>query len=499
MALIFYDLETSDKDPCGQILNYSFIRTNNDFEIVDELTGDINLSVLQIPSPEALLTNRVRIKDHQAKSFPSEPESMQRIANFISNSIVVAKEQVFLLGYNSARFDLPFLRTSFIRNGVNPYFSGKIKYCDLLHLVKKAYLCQPDFPFSQNKLDPKKLSLSLESVSKAFGLLEVDQSHHSREDVLLTIKLAKRLNDTYKLHPSSFNSYEAKKGDEIIAVCTPNYDRESENSDSTTQKTLGLLNESHRAALWLDIAKYSEGKGREAVYWYNKNGGQLTRTEGQMDLASSKPILDSAKLEFSNLTTENFFPKSSCDIDQDIYRLDMQKIGVLGQIIWNNDRKNLDQIKDKDLQALVLRYWLAYGMRHESRGEKWKAKLEQYANYRYTEKSFQLVKVLGEPSQDADKINNAYHRSLGEIESSLEALLRERTDKEDQEILLQLKDYISTSEMKKSLCEPNSASTLSRNENSVTLGMFTAQTSNAEVIATTNLSPSALSPNNSSK
>ena len=33
--------------------------------------------------------------------------------------------------------NLPFLRTSLIRNGINPYFMGKLIYRDLLFLAKK--------------------------------------------------------------------------------------------------------------------------------------------------------------------------------------------------------------------------------------------------------------------------------------------------------------------------------------------------------------------------
>lgn len=451
MTIIFFDLETSDKEFCGQILNYSFIRTDNSFQIEDELSGDIELSLLQIPSPEALLTNRVKILDHQASHFPREPESMQAITRFIGNSLEVSKDQVYLAGYNSTRFDLPFLRTSLIRNGLNPYFSGKLKYSDILHLVRKAYLSKPDFPPTYSASDPAKLSLSLEAVTRALGLLGGLQTHHSRDDVLLTIELCKLLQERFELHSSSFNAYEPASKENLIVSISPNYAPEEGKAGRLLERPVGLLNESHRAALWVDLERFKAGEGRASISWYNKNGGQLTKSTQASFPPESAAVLEEARNEFRTLTTDNFFTRSTCDIEQDIYRLDMQKITILSQIIWNNERSKLKQIEDKDLQQLVSRYWLAYGLAVDKRGEKWKEKLAQYAKYRYGGGEFQIPKSLPVAKENQESSGSSYHISLSEIKAALERLRQARTDVKDQEILRQLQEYIESSPVAASL------------------------------------------------
>lgn len=47
---IFYDLETTDREFVGQILNYSFILVDEQLNVVRELNGDIRISRLQLPS-----------------------------------------------------------------------------------------------------------------------------------------------------------------------------------------------------------------------------------------------------------------------------------------------------------------------------------------------------------------------------------------------------------------------------------------------------------------
>lgn len=453
MSIIFFDLETSDREFCGQILNFSFIRTNNQFEIEDELNGDIALSVLQIPTPGALLTNRVRILDHQKSSFQREPEAMLSIARFIAESIEVSKDSVFLCGYNSARFDLPYLRTSLIRNGINPYFSGKLKYSDVLHLVRKAYLCNEDFPRSAEveKTENTRLSLSLETVTKAFGLLNGAQSHHSRADVIITIDLCRELFLRYQLHPATFNSYEPEPGCQAVVAMLPNYDMAANNS-RYIERSLGLLSETYRGSLWVDLERYSAGEGRASISWYNKNGGLLLIHSQQSPSDELVRLMEQVKIEFPKLTPDNFFARSTCDIEQDIYRLDMQKIATLGQIIWDNQRTLLESIKDKDLQDLISRYWLAYGLSPDRRGERWGLKLALYSRHRYGKGSFQLSKSL--PSEpDPEKLALCYHPSLKQIQNLIDELLISRPTQEDQEILCQLKNYIENSEINRSLTD----------------------------------------------
>ena len=166
-----------------------------------------------MPEPGAILANRTDLVKHQAEAVDSEPIAVKKIEAFIASCIQRAKGAVAFIGYNSARFDLGYLRTSFIRNGRNPYFSGKISYRDLYHVVQKAYLTSEKCRTAvRNHLKgEKRLSLSLQTVAHALGLLEGVQAHESREDVLLTIRLADWLQRECGLDVRSYEAYEGFK------------------------------------------------------------------------------------------------------------------------------------------------------------------------------------------------------------------------------------------------------------------------------------------------
>ena len=190
MYAIFYDLETTDRNCIGQILNYSFILVDDELKPIDEISGLVRISRLQLPEPGAILANRTDVLEHQRVAQDNERLAMQKISDFIWSCIRRAKGAVAFAGYNSSRFDLQYLRTSLIRNGFNPYFDNKLSARDLLHVVQKAYLTSEELRSKVREVrkGEKKLSLSLETVTRALELLDGVQAHESRADVLLTIR-----------------------------------------------------------------------------------------------------------------------------------------------------------------------------------------------------------------------------------------------------------------------------------------------------------------------
>ena len=127
MISIFFDLETSTTEPIGQILNYSFIATDDKFEIIDECSDSVKISPLELPVADAILANRIDVIEHQKHNYLNETLSMKKIFDFFTKMIEKNKgEKIVLIGYNSLKFDVPYLRTSMIRNGLSPYFRGKI-------------------------------------------------------------------------------------------------------------------------------------------------------------------------------------------------------------------------------------------------------------------------------------------------------------------------------------------------------------------------------------
>ena len=223
MYAVFYDLETTSKNTIGQILNYSFILVDDEMKPIGELSGLVKMSRLQLPEPGAILANRTDVVEHQKVAVDNEPTAMKKIEQFISKCIQTAQGAIAFVGYNSSRFDLGYLRTSFIRNGINPYFKGLLSSRDLLHAVQKAYLTSAEFRDAVQKQcrGEKRLSLSLQTVSHALGLLEGVQAHESREDVLLTIRLAVWLKEHCTIDVRSYEAYEAAEylvsGAEYIA------------------------------------------------------------------------------------------------------------------------------------------------------------------------------------------------------------------------------------------------------------------------------------------
>jgi exonuclease I len=145
MHAVFYDLETTTKNTVGQILNYSFILVDDEMKPIGELSGLVKINRLQLPEPGAILANRTDVLEHQQISTDTEPQAMRKIEQFLSSCIQSAQGALAFVGYNSSRFDLNYLRTSFIRNGINPYFKGLLSSRDLLHAVHKAYLTNSEF------------------------------------------------------------------------------------------------------------------------------------------------------------------------------------------------------------------------------------------------------------------------------------------------------------------------------------------------------------------
>ena len=99
MINIFYDFETSSREILGQILSYSFIMTDETYDIKNELSGTIKLNRTQLPEVGAILTNKLSISELQKTGDP-EYIAAHKIHQFI-NQYVNDHNQVNLIGFNS--------------------------------------------------------------------------------------------------------------------------------------------------------------------------------------------------------------------------------------------------------------------------------------------------------------------------------------------------------------------------------------------------------------
>jgi len=450
MTAIFYDLETTDLCPIGQILNCCFIAVDTAWNEIGRLELNVHLSPLQLPSPEAVLKNRTRVLDHQNQSPLREHVAMRQIHSFICDQIDNSPQGVELIGYNSARFDLNFLRTSMIRNGLNPYFFGRIVPRDLLHGSKFLSASDQSFPrncaadAAPNGRD--RLSLSLETLTRAFGLLDGSQAHHSHDDVELSIELAKLYHKLFGFDIRSTPTYSADNLHRlasqhgIVAAISPQYELTSDQHG--IRAPYALLHHDKKNGLWVNLKQYREGSGRNSVHWFSQNSGALFIEPDKYLAEEYRDDAASARQTFRDLNVNSFFPRSRCDIEADIYRLSFDDIRYLSEAIWTDSVEPLQLKGSDDARSLHLRHKLALVDWHSS-----SAALDQellkYARYRYGGGCNVSKSCLD--TLDPGIEHPAAHPTLQNLVQRIDAALAAATAPEDRAILTQLKQWYDQS------------------------------------------------------
>jgi len=204
---IFFDFETSSKSFLGQILSYAFVVTDFQYNVVDTLQGFSKLNRIQLPDPEALLVNQLSVTDLQ-KNQNSDYETAHAMYRFLKHC-VDRYDVCYLVGFNSASFDLPFLRTTLIRYGLNPYFRGRLIQKDGLHMVQHAAFSNPrTFPWRLVSKDKGPYyAFTLNEMSQAFELNASAQTHQAIDDVYLLISLIRTLEQRFGVSPDSFKGF----------------------------------------------------------------------------------------------------------------------------------------------------------------------------------------------------------------------------------------------------------------------------------------------------
>lgn len=384
---IFYDLETSSRELVGQILTYSFLVVDSKFQIHDELTGSIRLNRIQLPEIDAILTNRINLTDHQ-KSASSEMEytAAQKVHTFLSHQ-VDQHGYIPLVGFNGNSFDLPFLRNLLIRYGFNPYFSGKLTNLDILHYAQHIAFTNPDtfvWQLRENDEGRKYYSFKLEDLAKSFQLLDAkaSQTHSAREDVVLTIELAKELQKRYKCPLKTFKSFQLLSRElpvqtslsidekpivnqEAITI-QPDFDvakqkvRDYPDTDRPPEKFkylywLKILN-SKKEYIVLNLEQYQSDPPLACLKYINPNKHffvlEPVTSEEKKKLA---PFIEKAKKDsfLQNLTKDKYFEliKKDWDIEYQIHELGFKRIDALK--IEVDELLQNPQNYDKTLKTLL--------------------------------------------------------------------------------------------------------------------------------------------------
>lgn len=425
MYAVFYDLETTDKNCVGQIINYSFILVDEALKPVDELSELVYISRLQLPDSGAILANRTDVLEHQKRAQFNEYEAMHRIDAFLRKCIDRSGGALAFVGYNSARFDLQYLRTSLIRNGLDPYYGKSLHYRDLLHVVQKAYLSSSDFRelIRRERGEEKKLSLSLQTTARALGLLSGAQAHESREDVLLTIDVAATIKERFGIDIASFRCYEGlnlhatSKTGAVYVAESPEYDLTA--SEFSVKTPMTLLDFDHRSSLWINLSRYMEKPDGGPIVYRNFSTGPLFISHNAVRDPQLERAARSAIAQYKNVTVRSFFERSTCDIEMDIYRLDAADRECLKLALAKGSKAPLEKCSSEDTKKLWVRSELAR-VKDLSSNPKASEMLAKYAVYRYGG-ALQIARRVREKSDGDDRRGDGdFHPTLHEMVRELE-------------------------------------------------------------------------------
>ena len=189
---LFYDIETTGLNKAfDQILQFAAIRTDRKLNEIERYTLRVKLRPDVIPSPGAMITNRLSVAD--LASGLCEFEAIRQIHELMN------QRETISLGYNSLGFDDEFLRFSFHRNLLPPYthqFKNGCRRMDLLPIAVMFWLYKREvINWPQIQSQP---SLKLEHIREA-NQLASGPAHDATVDVAATVELARRFFKNQKM------------------------------------------------------------------------------------------------------------------------------------------------------------------------------------------------------------------------------------------------------------------------------------------------------------
>ncbi len=182
---LFYDIETTGLNKAfDQVLQFAAIRTDRQLNEIDRHAIKIQLRPDVIPSPGAIITNRISVDSF--KSGQCEFDAIRQIHQLINQPETIS------LGYNSLGFDDEFLRFSFHRNLLPPYTHQYLHGCGRMDLLPMAVMFwlyrRAAITWPQINGKP---SLKLEHIRDVNQLVG-GASHDATVDVAATVELARR-------------------------------------------------------------------------------------------------------------------------------------------------------------------------------------------------------------------------------------------------------------------------------------------------------------------
>ncbi len=184
-SYLFYDIETSGLNKAfDQVLEFAAIRTDQQLNELERYRIAVNLRPDVIPSPQAILTNRIAVSD--LTRGICEYEATVKIHQLMNQPGTIS------IGYNTLGFDDEFLRFSFHRNLLPPYthqFKNGCRRMDLFPMAVLYWLYKKDV-LTWPEIEGKP-SLKLEHIGAA-NRMTTGPAHEAMVDVAMTLELARR-------------------------------------------------------------------------------------------------------------------------------------------------------------------------------------------------------------------------------------------------------------------------------------------------------------------
>jgi exodeoxyribonuclease I len=184
-SYLFYDIETTGFSKAfDQILQFAAIRTDRQLNEIDRYDVRVKLRPDVIPSPGAVLTNRISATEFSEGLCEYEASAqIHRLMNQPGTTSI---------GYNTMGFDDEFMRFSFHRHLLPPYTHQYKNGCSRMDLfpITVIYQLYKEDVLIWPEIDGK-LSLKLEHLNSANRLVS-GQSHDAIVDVAATVELARR-------------------------------------------------------------------------------------------------------------------------------------------------------------------------------------------------------------------------------------------------------------------------------------------------------------------
>lgn len=179
---LFYDIETTGLNKSfDQVLQFAAIRTDLNLKEIERYELKVKLNPDVIPSPYAVLTHHIGIKE--AQTGISEWDAIRQIHQWMNAPGTIS------LGYNTLGFDDEFLRFSFYRNLLPPYTHQYANQCGRMDCYPIAIMF---YLFKNHVLKwPEKngrVSLKLEDINDS-NKFASGRAHNAMVDVEATLAL----------------------------------------------------------------------------------------------------------------------------------------------------------------------------------------------------------------------------------------------------------------------------------------------------------------------